>query len=107
MITISDAAKEKILEFSVGAPEGWGLRLRVVGSGCSGLSYDMGVEVPTDSKKDKVHEINGIKVIIDTKSALFLVGVSIDYVSGLMQSGFHIQNPLAKTTCGCGNSFGV
>ena len=106
MITISDAAKEKILEFSVGAPEGWGLRFGVKGGGCSGLQYVMDVEAPEElSPKDKVYEVNGVRVFIDMKSALYVAGVTLDYVNGLMQSGFHIDNPNAKLSCGCGSSF--
>ena len=106
MITISDAAKEKILEFSAGAPEGWGLRFSVKGGGCSGLQYVMDVETPEElSPKDRVYEVNGVRVFIDMKSALYLAGVTIDYVNGLMQSGFHIDNPNSRTTCGCGQSF--
>lgn len=106
IITITDLAREKIKEFSKGAPEGWGLRFGVVGGGCSGLQYKMDIETSHElGPKDKVYEINEIRVFIDMKSALYIVGVTLDYVDGLMQSGFKIDNPNSKTTCGCGQSF--
>jgi iron-sulfur cluster assembly protein len=64
----------------------------------------MGLE-ETPGANDKVYTSNGVKVFIDMKSALYLAGVEVDYLDGLMQSGFKITNPNAKTTCGCGQSF--
>lgn len=104
MITITEAAATKIKQLM---PEGdveYGLRMRVVGGGCSGLQYQMGLE-ETPASNDKVFTCNGVKVFIDTKSALYLAGTEVDYLDGLMQSGFKITNPNAKTTCGCGQSF--
>jgi iron-sulfur cluster assembly accessory protein len=104
MVTITEAAAIKIKELM---PEGnaeYALRMRVVGGGCSGLQYQMGLEeVP--GTNDKVFTSNGIKVFVDTKSALYLAGAQVDYLNGLMESGFKITNPNAKTTCGCGQSF--
>jgi iron-sulfur cluster assembly accessory protein len=104
MITITESAATKIKQLM---PEGdveYGLRMRVVGGGCSGFQYQMGLE-ETPGANDKVYTSNGVKVFIDTKSALYLAGVEVDYLDGLMQSGFKITNPNAKTTCGCGQSF--
>jgi iron-sulfur cluster assembly accessory protein len=104
MITITESAATKIKQLM---PEGdveYGLRMRVVGGGCSGFQYQMGLE-ETPGASDKVYTSNGVKVFIDMKSALYLAGVEVDYLDGLMQSGFKITNPNAKTTCGCGQSF--
>lgn len=105
MITITDAAASKIRELT---PEDmqdkYALRMRVVGGGCSGLQYQMGLE-EEHAPTDKVFTCNGVKVFVDMKSALYLAGAEVDYIDGLMQSGFKITNPNAKTTCGCGQSF--
>jgi len=104
LITITESAAQKIQEFSEGAPEGSGLQLSVRGGGCSGLMYGMEIqEVP--GEKDKVFEENGVRVFIDSKSLLYLAGAKIDYINGLLESGFHITNPNATRTCGCGSSF--
>jgi iron-sulfur cluster assembly accessory protein len=104
MITVTETAAAKIKELMPQGAEEYGLRMRVVGGGCSGLQYQMGLEeAPTPN--DKVLTSNGIKIFIDLKSALYLAGAEVDYLNGLMQSGFKITNPNAKTTCGCGQSF--
>jgi len=81
-----------------------GLRMKVVGGGCSGLQYQLSFD---DAVRDIDHEIevDGIRVIVDEKSALYLVGVRLDFVDTLQESGFKIQNPNASNTCGCGQSF--
>ncbi|MFO0691662.1 MAG: iron-sulfur cluster assembly accessory protein [Myxococcota bacterium] len=81
-----------------------GLRMKVVGGGCSGLQYQLSFD---DVVRDIDHaiEVDGVKVIIDEKSALYLVGASLDFVDTLQESGFKIQNPNASNTCGCGQSF--
>ncbi len=83
---------------------GQGLRVRVVGGGCSGLQYQMGLE-SEPSEEDKVVESHGMRVFVDPKSAVFLVGVEIDFVHELNGSGFKVNNPNADSTCGCGKSF--
>lgn len=104
-ITITEAAAVKIRELTPAEMrETSGLRMRVVGGGCSGLQYQMGLE-EEQNPNDKVFTSNGVKVFIDMKSALYLAGAEVDYIDGLMQSGFKISNPNAKTTCGCGQSF--
>ena len=102
MITITEAAAEKIKELT--PDPSYALRMRVVGGGCSGLQYQMGLE-DGENASDKVLNSNGIKVLVDMKSALYLAGAEVDYINGLMESGFKISNPNAKTTCGCGQSF--
>jgi len=104
MITITKAAAIQIKELVPEEDAECGLRMRVVGGGCSGLQYQMELE-EAPGAGDKVFTSNGIKVFIDMKSALYLADAEIDYLDGLMQSGFKITNPNAQTTCGCGHSF--
>ncbi len=105
MITVTDAAASKIKSLleQQGKPE-YGLRMRVVGGGCSGLQYQLNFEEKANPT-DRVLETKGIKIFIDMKSSLYLVGSELDYVDGLMGAGFKINNPNAKSTCGCGESF--
>ena len=80
------------------------LRLGVLGGGCSGLSYQFKFETrqrPTDN----VFDFDGVKVLVDPKSILYLNGLTLDYQESLMQSGFVFENPNAKKSCGCGTSF--
>src|SRR5262249_35521079 len=105
MITITDAAASKIRELNpADMQEKYALRMRVVGVGCSGLQNQMGLEEEQNTN-DKVFVNNGVKDFVDIQSALFLAGAEVDYVDGLMEAGFKISNPNAKTTCGCGQSF--
>ncbi len=82
------------------------LRVMVVGGGCSGFSYKMGFDTKI-KEDDVVTEIDGIKVIVDSKSGLYLDGTQIDFHDGLMGRGFVFNNPTATGTCGCGSSFSV
>lgn len=107
MITVSDEAAEKIgkLMKEQGTRD-CGLRVAVMGGGCSGFQYKLEFEAaPNDM--DQVIESNGVKVFIDAKSSLYLNGVVLRYDDGLMGSGFRVENPNARTTCGCGESFSV
>jgi len=81
-----------------------GLRVSVVGGGCSGFSYQMNFETET-SAIDKVYEFDGLKVFVDQASLMYLNGTKIDFVESLAGSGFKFENPNVKTTCGCGSSF--
>jgi len=82
-----------------------GLRVRVVGGGCHGFSYALGFD---DRKEtDSVLAIDGVDFLVDKYSAPYLVGAEVDFVDGLNGAGFKIGNPNAKSTCGCGESFGV
>ena len=107
MIEITESAANKLKEYIVeGLPkEGSSLRIKVVGGGCSGLRYELAFDINKD--EDFVEEAHGVKVIIDEKSALYMVGTQLDFADGLMETGFKINNPNATTTCGCGESFGV
>lgn len=106
MITITDMAAQKILD-SVREAEGSGdgLRVRVVGGGCSGLQYKMAID--GERKGDKVFEHQGAKLYVDRKSYLYLNGTQLDYSDSLMNVGFRLDNPNVKRTCGCGESFTV
>ncbi len=81
-----------------------GLRVAVIGGGCSGLQYKLGWD--NTSETDTVHEYdNGLKVLVDEKSALFLVGSQLEYYDNIDRNGFEVINPNASSTCGCGKSF--
>ncbi len=85
---------------------GQGLRVSVKGGGCSGLSYVLNLE-PAAKPGDKVINQNGIDIFVDGKSLLFLAGTTLDFSDGLNGKGFVFNNPQAKSSCGCGNSFSV
>jgi iron-sulfur cluster assembly protein len=106
-ITVSDEAARKIhsLIASTNKPQDHGLRLKVVGGGCSGLQYKMDLDAPREG--DKVFENSGAKVLVDRKSFLYLNGTEVHYEEGLMESGFKLRNPNIKRSCGCGASFTV
>ncbi len=81
------------------------IRVQVVGGGCSGMSYKLGFESADPQANDKVFEKDGVKLVIDSKSILFLGGTVLDFSDGLNGTGFVFNNPNAKRTCGCGSSF--
>ena len=81
-----------------------GLRVAVVGGGCSGLSYKLNFEKDA-AEGDKVLEVHGVKIYLDSKSHLFINGLTLDFSDGLNGSGFTFNNPNAKSSCGCGSSF--
>jgi iron-sulfur cluster assembly protein len=107
ILSITDKALEQIKAISSNEnPEGTkGLRLAVSGGGCSGLSY----KIEFSDKKDRDNEFyyGGVKVLIDPKSVIYLKGIVLDYKDGLNGKGFVFDNPNAKNTCGCGESFSV
>jgi len=106
MIKITETAAKRIIDsVREAAGSGDGLRVRVVGGGCSGLQYKMAID--TERKGDKVFEHQGAKLYVDRKSYLYLNGTQLDYVDGLMNVGFRLDNPNVKRTCGCGESFSV
>ncbi|MDE3180941.1 MAG: iron-sulfur cluster insertion protein ErpA [Acidobacteriota bacterium] len=87
-------------------PHPLGLRLSVVGGGCSGFSYQMNFETESNPI-DKTFEFDGLKVFVDQASLMYLNGTRVDYVETLSGSGFKFENPNVKSTCGCGSSFTV
>jgi iron-sulfur cluster assembly accessory protein len=108
LVQVTESAAERIKQLldRDGKLATHGLRLKVVGGGCSGLQYQLSFDDRV-GEGDAAIERAGIRVIVDEKSALYLIGTTLDYVDTLMESGFKIQNPNAKTTCGCGQSFGA
>ncbi|MBI1847572.1 MAG: iron-sulfur cluster assembly accessory protein [Candidatus Rokubacteria bacterium] len=105
MVTLTETAAKKISELRLeeGKPE-WGLRVRIVGGGCSGMSYELGWE-DQEAAGDQVVEASDVKVYIDEHSAAYLAGSEIDYVDNqMMGAGFAIKNPNVKSSCGCGQS---
>jgi iron-sulfur cluster assembly protein len=104
VIEVTPKAVEKIRQSFAKQGVVGGLRLGVLGGGCSGLSY----QFKFDSKPratDKVYDFDGVQVYVDPKSMVFLDGMILDYKETLMQSGFAFENPNAKKSCGCGTSF--
>ena len=87
-------------------PSPTALRVAVVGGGCSGFSYHMAFDNQENST-DNVYDFDGLKVYVDQMSEMYLDGVSIDYIETLEGAGFKFNNPNVKSTCGCGESFGV
>lgn len=105
-ITLTENAVQKILALVASdAREESGLRVKVVGGGCSGLSYKMDLDQKRDG--DRVFERDGARIIVDRKSYLYLNGTELDYADDLMHAGFNLRNPNVKRSCGCGASFGV
>jgi iron-sulfur cluster insertion protein len=105
MVTLTEAAAKKVadLRLEEGKPE-WGLRIRLVGGGCSGMSYELGWE-DQSSEEDNVVESHGVKVYVDRRSAPYVAGSEIDYVdNNMLGAGFAINNPNVKSSCGCGSS---
>ena len=104
-ITAIAAAKVNEIRDAEGIEATMALRLRVVGGGCAGFSYDLYFDEPAEV--DRQLEINGVKVVVDEMSLMYLVGTEIDYIEGLQGAGFKFNNPNVKSTCGCGSSFSV
>ena len=109
-IYITDKAKEKVGQLmahaGVANAPSYFLRVGVVGGGCSGLSYKMDFDNEV-KPMDQVFEDNGMKVVTDLKSFLYLVNTTLDFSDGLNGKGFFFSNPNASRTCGCGESFAV
>jgi iron-sulfur cluster assembly protein len=107
MITVTQKAVEEIKRIQANDESAAGamLRVMVVGGGCSGMSYKLGFENQPAAANDKVIETDGVKVVVDSKSSLYLSGTELDFTDGLNGQGFVFKNPNAKRTCGCGTSF--
>ena len=109
MIKVSDTAKKKVIELMT--DDGFNattdfVRVGVKSGGCSGLSYDLTFDKSTQ-ENDKVFEENNVKIVVDKKSFLYLVGTILEYSGGLNGKGFVFNNPNANRTCGCGESFSL
>ena len=108
MISISDKARKELLVLRTkeGHPENYNLRVSVKGGGCSGLMYDLGFDGEL-GERDDLYEDNGLKIVVDKKSLLYLIGTTLEFSDGLNGKGFQFVNPNATRTCGCGESFSV
>ncbi len=107
-IEVTEKAAKEIARLRESDPEGGpnsALRVIVIGGGCSGMSYKLGFDKSQPAEKDKVFEIKGVKIVVDSKSYLFVSGMVLDFTDGLNGTGFVFNNPNAKRTCGCGSSF--
>jgi iron-sulfur cluster assembly protein len=104
MITLTPEALSKVKSILAGRKEESGLRIAVIGGGCSGFQYQMTLDNEAN-EDDKVIEMDGLRVFVDSRSLLYLNGTKVDYVDGLNGSGFKFDNPNAKGSCGCGESF--
>ncbi len=104
---LTERAAEKVKEIRTteNIEDSYGLRLRVVGGGCSGFSYDLYFDQNTPM--DKEYAVHGVKLIVDQMSLQYLRGTEVDYIEGLQGAGFKFNNPNVKSTCGCGSSFSV
>ena len=109
MLEVTQKAAEMIKEYRIKDLNNFGksLRIKVVGGGCSGLRYELAFDNDINKDSDYVEKAHGVSVIIDEKSALYMVGTQLDFSDSLMETGFKINNPNAKSSCGCGESFGV
>ncbi|MBK9012772.1 MAG: iron-sulfur cluster assembly accessory protein [Saprospiraceae bacterium] len=108
MLFVAESAKERILQIvdKQGLDKDYFVRVSVTSGGCSGLSYNMDFDNETQPN-DQVFEDNGIKVVTDLKSFLYLFNSTLEFSGGLEGKGFYFQNPNAARTCGCGESFAV
>lgn len=109
MIKVSETAKKKVVELMTDG--GYNattdyVRVGVKSGGCSGLSYDLNFD-KEQQDGDKIFEDNGVKIIVDKKSFLYLIGTTLEYSGGLNGTGFVFNNPNANRTCGCGESFSL
>lgn len=112
MITISPSALQRIhqIQSDSDVQLNTPLRVGVVSGGCSGLTYQLDFDKnynPEVHTQDKVFDVDGIKLVVDMRSFLYLAGTELDYTDGLQGKGFHFRNPNASRTCSCGESFAV
>lgn len=107
MITVSKEASKEVMRLMEldNKPNSY-IRVAVKGGGCSGLMYDLSFDA-SQTDTDTVCEDNGIKILVDKKSLLYLIGTELNFSSGLNGKGFHFINPNASRSCGCGESFAV
>ncbi len=108
MISVTDKAKSRITELlkEEGRTTDHNVRVSVKGGGCSGLMYDLDFDDKVNPA-DQVFEDKGVKILVDKKSLLYLLGTTLDFSDGLNGKGFQFINPNASRTCGCGESFAV
>ena len=109
MIKVSDTARDKVIQLMI--DDGFNaktdyVRVGVKSGGCYGLSYDLDFD-NKQQENDKVFEDNDVKIVVDKKSFLYLVGTTLEFSGGLNGKGFVFNNPNANRTCGCGESFSL
>ena len=104
MITLTAGAVAKVKSILAERNEDLGLRIAVVGGGCSGFQYQMTLD-KEPRVDDKILDMEGLKVYVDTRSLTYLEGTNVDYVDGQNGSGFKFDNPNARASCGCGETF--
>ena len=108
MISVTEQAKNQLdsLRVEDGFTEKHNVRVAVKGGGCSGLMYDLHFD-DSINEKDEIFEDKGVKIVVDKKSILYLLGTTLDFSDGLNGKGFQFINPNASRTCGCGESFSI
>jgi iron-sulfur cluster assembly accessory protein len=107
-ILLTKKAEDKVKEILSEQPEPYaGLRIQVVGGGCSGFQYRMGFDKNFNDQSDQIFEFDGLRVFVDKQSLLYMDGAEVDYVEGLHGAGFKFNNPNSTGSCGCGSSFSV
>ena len=107
-VMLTKKAEDKVKEIMAEQPEPYaGLRIQVVGGGCSGFSYRMGFDKNFNDQSDAIFEFDGLKVFIDKQSLVYMDGSEVDYIDGLHGAGFKFNNPNSTGSCGCGSSFSV
>lgn len=107
MITVTETAAKQVIKIKQDDNKSDAyLRIKAVPGGCSGMSYKLDFDL-SQTPEDKTFEAAGVKIVVDKKSYLYLVGMTLDYEGGLNGQGFVFNNPNASRTCGCGSSFGV
>jgi len=108
IVDVTPAARDRIRDLldKDGKLDSHALRLKVVGGGCSGLRYELSFDDQLGDA-DMAVDAGAVRVVVDDKSALYLMGTTLDFVDTLQESGFKMRNPNAKDTCGCGESFGA
>ena len=107
-VLLTKKAEGKVKEIMSEQPEPYaGLRIQVVGGGCSGFQYRMGFDKNFNDQSDAVFDFDGLKVFVDKQSLLYMDGAEVDYIEGLHGAGFKFNNPNSTGSCGCGSSFSV
>jgi iron-sulfur cluster assembly protein len=108
VLEVTEPAAERIRQLleKEGKAESHALRMKVVGGGCSGLRYELAFDDRVGEQDTEI-DAHGVRLVVDEKSALYLVGTTLDFVDTLNETGFKMSNPNATTTCGCGESFGA
>ena len=109
MVIVTDKAKFKLISLmnDENLDNSYFVRVGVKGSGCAGISYTLDFDNITNSEKDQVFEDNGIKIVCDNRSLLYIFGTELNFSDGLNGKGFEWNNPNASRVCGCGDSFSV